>query len=501
MRTFSYETNNCSRSESQKVGVESGNFSLAPSDEPNILVPHVSSVASQRDLLVIIMVKVKVIDRPTGQFVRETKNDLHRIHRNYDPSLHPFEAAREYQRALNTVKLDRMFAKPFLGALTGHHDIVTCMTRHPTSLSYLLSASADGVVKLWNVATKKCVRSVIAHQNQIVRSICTSNDSNYFFTVDSNASIRKWKLDDDEDESNASPITTVLGSTPITGMDHHWKQPYLMTVGEKLELWEENRSEPLRSFTWGADSGYCVKCNPVEVNIVAASAGDNSITLYDVRRPLPLRRVVLEMRTNQIAWNPMEAFIMATANEDSNLYSFDMRNLKKALQVHMDHTSAVTSVDYSPTGAEFVSGSYDKSIRLFSAEHGHSHEIYHTKRMQRVSSVLFTSDAKYILSGSNEMDIRIWKSKRSEKLGIKSYREEANFKYQEKLKEKFAHFPQVKRIARNRHIPKHILHGQKEKREMLQSKKRKETNRRNNSRPGTVPFTDEKAKHIVREDE
>lgn len=448
------------------------------------------------------MVKVKVIDRAAGQFVRETKNDLHRIHRNYDPSVHPFEAQREYQRALNTVKLDRMFARPFLGALTGHHDMVTCMARHPSSLSYLLSASADGVVKVWNVATKNCVRSFVAHPNKVVRSVCASKDSASFFTVDDFANIHKWHLNVSEEVEDAdTPINTVMGSSPITAMDHHLTKPYLVTVGEKLELWEENRSEPLRSFKWGGDSGCCVKCNPVEVNIVATSAGDNSISLFDIRRPMPLRRVVLEMRTNQIAWNPMEAYIMTTANENSNLYTFDMRNLKKATQVHMDHTSAVTSVDYSPTGVEFVSGSYDKSIRLFSSENGHSHEVYHTKRMQRVSSVVFTADAKYILSGSNEMDIRIWKSKRSEKLGVKAYREEANFQYQEKLKEKYSQFPAVRRIARNRHLPKHILHAQKEKQAIMQSQKRKEKNRRENSRPGTVPYTDEKSKHIVREDE
>ncbi len=33
---------------------------------------------------------------------------------------HPFEAEREYTRALNSVKLEKVFAKPFLGALDGH---------------------------------------------------------------------------------------------------------------------------------------------------------------------------------------------------------------------------------------------------------------------------------------------------------------------------------------------------------------------------------------------
>lgn len=83
----------------------------------------------------------------------------------------------------------------------------------------------------------------------------------------------------------------------------------------------------------------------------------------------------------------------------------------------MDHVGAVTHIDYSPTGREFVSGSYDKSIRIFETNKGHSREIYHTKRMQRLTSVQWTLDNKYILSGSDEMNIRIWKARASEKLG------------------------------------------------------------------------------------
>ena len=40
-------------------------------------------------------------------------------------------------------------------------------------------------------------------------------------------------------------------------------------------------------------------------------------------------------------------------------------------------------VDYSPTGREFVAGSYDRSVRIFAYNGGRSREVYHTKRMQR----------------------------------------------------------------------------------------------------------------------
>lgn len=86
----------------------------------------------------------------------------------------------------------------------------------------------------------------------------------------------------------------------------------------------------------------------------------------------------------------------------------------------MDHVEAVIDVDYSPTGREFVSGSYDKSLRIFEVNKGHSREVYHTKRMHRLTCVGWSLDDKYIISGSDEMNLRIWKAKASEKLGIVS---------------------------------------------------------------------------------
>lgn len=77
------------------------------------------------------------------------------VPRNYDPSLHPFEVCREYTRALNSTKLERVLAKPFLAALDGHRDGVNCMAKHATSLSTLLSGSCDGEVTL-NQSTHVC---------------------------------------------------------------------------------------------------------------------------------------------------------------------------------------------------------------------------------------------------------------------------------------------------------------------------------------------------------
>jgi WD repeat and SOF domain-containing protein 1 len=50
--------------------------------------------------------------------------------------------------------------------------------------------------------------------------------------------------------------------------------------------------------------------------------------------------------------------------------------------IHKDHIGAVMDIDIAPTGRKFVTGSYDKTIRIFDVEKGRSEEIYHAKRMQ-----------------------------------------------------------------------------------------------------------------------
>lgn len=99
-----------------------------------------------------------------------------------------------------------------------------------------------------------------------------------------------------------------------------------------------------------------------------------------------------------------------------------MRKLDKAKFIHKDHIGAVMDLDYAPTGHEFVTGSYDKTVRIFSVREGKSREVYHGKRMQQIFSVLWSMDNQYVLSGSDDMNIRIWKAEAAKPLGIMSKR-------------------------------------------------------------------------------
>ncbi|CAG2190123.1 DCAF13 [Mytilus edulis] len=288
--------------------------------------------------------------------------------------------------------------------------------------------------------------------------------------VGNDKTIKQWSLSECG-QIEEEPQSTILGKTIFTSIDHRWSENNFATCGQQLDIWDEDRTEPVRSFTLGVDSLHAVKFNPIETNIVGSCASDRSIISYDMRGAAPLRKFIL----------------------------LDMRKLSMPVTVHMDHLSAVIDVDYSPTGRAFASAGYDKVVRIFPADRTHSREIYHTNRMQRVETVRWSLDNKYILSGSDEMNIRIWKAQAPEKLGVLKPREKTAFNYNSKLKEKFSFHPEVKRISRHRHVLKMIYNQQKEMRIIRQSQKKKEANRRKHSKPGAVPFVPERKKSIIKE--
>jgi WD repeat and SOF domain-containing protein 1 len=71
------------------------------------------------------------------------------------------------------------------------------------------------------------------------------------------------------------------------------------------------------------------------------------------------------------------------ASEDHNLYTFDIRNLETPTQIYKGHVAGVMGCEWSPTGEEFVSGGWDRTVRLWNRDAGKSRDVYHTKRMQR----------------------------------------------------------------------------------------------------------------------
>ena len=129
---------------------------------------------------------------------------------------------------------------------------------------------------------------------------------------------------------------------------------------------------------------------------------------------------------------------------------------------------------------------------------GAARDVYHAKRMQRVFCVGYTADHKYVLSGSDDTNLRLWKARASERVGQLAAREEAALRYRRALMQKYEHLPEVRRIARGRRLPKLIKKQTQEALAQKEKRRRKEGNVVKHSKPGTKKFTDDKAGAVVK---
>jgi WD repeat and SOF domain-containing protein 1 len=327
----------------------------------------------------VTMVKIKALSRDKSEFQRQTKQEIVRAPRSLQPELHPFDKPREFQRALNTVKLNRHFAKPFVAALDGHKDGVCYMAKSEAELVTVCSGSTDGEIRRWNLTERATTWSVAAHTG-FVRGIAFAKGGHHFVSASDDKTVKLWSASASSDETE--PLSKWLGAHAFTHVDHHDKEHMFATGGPTVQLWDTSRSEAIQSFSWGADTVTRIRFNPVERSLLACLSNDRSITLYDVSSGSAMQKMTMQTRQNSICWNPMEPFHFTTAAEDHDLYTFDMRKLDHAICVHKGHVSAVLDVDYSPTGKQFVSGAYDKTLRIWEAAKPKSVQVYLTKRMQ-----------------------------------------------------------------------------------------------------------------------
>ncbi|CAE6508267.1 unnamed protein product [Rhizoctonia solani] len=445
--------------------------------------------------------KISVLRHDPKAHLPQRKGDATPITRNLDPLAHPFARARERTRALNAAKIERMFAKPFVASLEGHIDSVYTLATKAGDLETITSGSGDGEIIVHDLSTRRHLLKFPGAHKGIVSAI-TYAEGPRLLSCGVDRTIKLWDTSlrsDEEEGTTLAPLNVFPGKVAFNAIDHHRTDQLFATASNIVQLWNETKSSPVSDLTFPTSNETIttLRFNLAESSILATTGTDRTLTLYDLRTGKAERRLVMQMRANALSWSPTFPTTLLVASEDHNLYTFDVRSLSNPTQIYKGHVAAVMSCGWSPTGQEFVSGGWDRTVRIWKEGEGTKPVVYTGKRMQRVFATTYTQDARFVLSGSDDGNVRLWKARASEKLGVVEGRERASKEYRDKLRERWSMDKEVGRIERQQNLPVAVKKASQLKKTMLDARAVKEERRRKHTRAGASKPKAERKKVVV----
>lgn len=381
--------------------------------------------------------KIHTISHKNAQ--KERKNDVPISRHNKDKKYHPFIDEREYVRALNATKIERLLAKPFVRAFTYHKEGIMCVAKNPHS-DVFASSSFNGQVFVWDLKAGRSLAEI--NLKSCSQGLCFIENG---VVVSEGSTVHRYN------HTYSDVVGRYEASRDVNTLSFHND----LAVGtiSGVEIFDVDKKAVKSKY--GRGNVASVSFNTVLDNLLAFTE-DQHVVLADHRINQEFLKLRVGTRSNCVKFNPVHAQIFASGNEDSNLYFHDIRYTDRPLCTFNHHMNSIATLDFDAFGSHITTGSHDKTIRIFDIEERRCKDVYYNTRMHNVTAVRYSNDSHFIISGSDDGSLRVWKSESSKKLGPLTKKEKDALNFSHTLKEKFKDFGEIKRIRGHRFLPKYL---------------------------------------------
>ena len=244
-------------------------------------------------------------------------------------------------------------------SLTGHNGHVHRLAISPNR-EILASASLDNTVRLWDLATRKLVRTLSGSDQPSAQvfGVAWSKNGKRLAFGGTDKSVKICDLTGkllqtlDCDDNVISVCWSPRSNTILAGI-----------AGDAVQVFNADTGESLESLKGHTSTVVAIALSP-DKQILSTASADKTVRLW---------------------------------NHDTG----------ETIRVLRGHSDRVNDVAWSPDGKVLVSGSSDSTIRIWNPQTGRIRRILegHT---DQVSSVLFSDDGRILISKATDGTLRLW---------------------------------------------------------------------------------------------
>jgi predicted NACHT family NTPase len=281
----------------------------------------------------------------------------------------------------------------------GHTDWIRSLTFSPDGTT-LASASFDKTVKLWDIRTGECIKTLQGHGR--VNSVSISPDGTTLASGSDDKTVKLWDIHTGECFKTFQGHTDAVSSVEISP---DGRIVASSSNDETIKLWTIRSGECLNTLRGHTNIVRSVAISPDNTTLASGSS-DQTIKLWDIGTGECLK--TLRGHTNQIRSVVISSngVILASVGYDQQVKIWDIKT-GECLKTLQEHTDWVRSVAISPDSATLLSGSDDQTVKLWDINTG---ECLKTLRgyINSIRSVTISPDNTVIVSGNEDQTVKLW---------------------------------------------------------------------------------------------